>query len=117
MSWFEKQSYCNDCHEPNHWWEGIIPETHTTQTTPLNGTFVKFDYNNYTPRQLNEKEIAINNQIAEYNNLPLTMKITKYIAGIFSMQKDARRIFNEKKHEYAWKDSGVKSWRELFNLD
>ena len=43
--------------------------------------------------------------------------VVQYITECFSMQKTAERIEFEKQHEIDWKTSGVKSWRELLNLD
>lgn len=41
----------------------------------------------------------------------------KKLSYMFSMQKTLEQKFNEMKHMYEWQDSGVKNWRELFNLD
>jgi hypothetical protein len=79
--------------------------------------FVKFDYENYKPRPKSAHQIQVDKDIEEYNKKSTLVKAIDYIAECFSMQKTPERIFNERKHSIEWKASGVKSWRELFNLD
>ena len=56
-------------------------------------------------------------EIDGFNEKSPFLYLFDYLKEIFRIEKTPKQKFNEKKHEIEWKASGVKSWRELLNLD
>jgi len=107
----QEDVFYDTCCDPNHWWEGVLPEQHVKPIKPINGSFVKFDYEHYEPSPQSKDRILTNHLIDQYNEPHVFYKAIRFIAECLSMNKTLDDRKAEWAHEQEWKAGGIKSWR------
>lgn len=128
MSLFPKQHYCDGCHNPSHNYSyskvlqnesyiyGHLHQKQANIETETNHEkFVKFDYEKFETKPVSNSIIddIKRKSIEHVTNMSAWEKFT----GCLKMQKTDKEYWDELHNEMNWINSGVKSIKELFQMD